>query len=604
MTGIITLDFETFYSKEFSLNKLTTEEYIRDSRFEVIGVSTKLNKSKPQWFPNYSDDIESHFSGIDWDKTALVAHNALFDAAILSWRYGIRPKLIVDTMSMARAIDGVGVKHSLKACTERHGLGVKGSEVLNAIGKQLRDFLPDELSRYGEYCLNDVEITHELFSYYMKYFSYQELAVVDLTIKMFTDPVLELDIPLLEQHLANIKLEKEKLMQIANTNSELLQSNPKFAECLKTLGVVPPTKMSPRTNKETFAFSKSDQAMTELLEHPNIAVQTLVAARIGVKSTLEETRTDRFLNIGKRAGVLPVPLKYYAAHTGRWGGTDKVNLQNLPSRGSNTIKKCIVAPDGYVLIDADSSQIEARTLAWLAGQTDLVNAFANKEDVYKIMASQIYGKPQEDITKDERFVGKSVILGSGYGMGKQRFQDQLATFGVDIDLDEANRIIKTYRTTYQHIPALWRKAQKCLLALHRKQSIKLGKPKGLVYLTDKGFRLPNDMFLTYPDLECDSDEQYTYLARNTRTKIYGGKVIENVCQALARCIISEQMVEISKRYKVALTVHDSILCVVKTSEAASAQQDIERTMRTSPQWAKGLPLDCESGIGKNYGECE
>ena len=151
MTGIVTLDFETFYSKEFSLNKLTTEEYIRDSRFEVIGVSTKLNKSKSQWFPNYSDDIESHFSGIDWDKTALVAHNALFDAAILSWRYGIRPKLIVDTMSMARAIDGVGVKHSLKACTERHGLGVKGSEVLNAIGKQLRDFLPDELSRYGEY---------------------------------------------------------------------------------------------------------------------------------------------------------------------------------------------------------------------------------------------------------------------------------------------------------------------------------------------------------------------------------------------------------------------------------------------------------------------
>ena len=159
-------------------------------------------------------------------------------------------------MSMARAIDGVGVKHSLKACTERHGLGAKGSEVLNAIGKQLRDFLPDELNRYGEYCLNDVEITHELFSHYIKYFSYQELAVVNLTIKMFTDPILELDIPLLEQHLANIKLEKEKLMQIANTNSELLQSNPKFAECLKTLGVVPPIKISPRTNKETFAFLK------------------------------------------------------------------------------------------------------------------------------------------------------------------------------------------------------------------------------------------------------------------------------------------------------------------------------------------------------------
>ena len=401
-------------------------------------------------------------------------------------------------------------------------------------------------------------------------------------------------------------------MWAAKSNSKVLQSNPKFAECLKTLGVEPPTKISPRTNKETFAFSKSDQAMTDLLEHPNSAVQALVAARIGVKSTLEETRTQRLLGIAKRAGVLPVPLRYYAAHTGRWGGSDKLNMQNLPSRGSNTIKQSIVAPDGYVLIDADSSQIEARTLAWLAGQNDLVEAFTNDEDVYKIMASQIYNKPEEEITKNERFVGKSVILGSGYGMGWKKFQAQLAGFGVDIDGPEATNIIAIYRRTYPAIPALWKEAQRCLDALIRKQSCALGKHSKAIYLgenierrseTTLGFQLPNGMTLNYLDLQVD-EGQYTYAARNSRTKIYGGKVIENVCQALARCIISWQMVQIAKRYKVALTVHDSLVCVIQEDEAQQAQEFIEGVMRTSPKWAAGLPLDCESGIGKSYGECE
>jgi DNA polymerase len=495
----------------------------------------------------------------------------MFDGAILSWRYGIKPRMIVDTMSMSRAIDGVGVSHSLRACAKRYGLGEKGTEVLNALGKQLRDFSTSELARYGQYCINDVDLTFDLFCMYARVFNGEEIKVIDATIKMFTDPILELDVPLLEQHLDSVITEKEELMLAAQANSEVLQSNPKFAECLRTLGVEPPTKISPRTNKETFAFSKSDKAMTALLEHPNVAVQTLVAARIGVKSTLEETRTNRLLGIAKRAGVLPVPLRYYAAHTGRWGGSDKLNMQNLPSRGSNTIKQAIIAPEGHVLIDADSSQI--------------------------------YNKDESDITKEERFVGKSVILGSGYGMGHEKFKNQLAGFGVDIDIEEARNIIRIYRDTYSYIPALWREANRCLNALHRGQSCSLGKYPKAIYLDRDGFVLPNGMLLTYPDLQIDNENNYSYQARNTRTKIYGGKVIENVCQALARCIISWQMILIAEKYKVALTVHDSLVCVVKEQEAEEAQDFIEAVMRTSPEWAEGLPLDCESGIGKNYGEC-
>jgi DNA polymerase I-like protein with 3'-5' exonuclease and polymerase domains len=263
---------------------------------------------------------------------------------------------------------------------------------------------------------------------------------------MFSEPVLELDSLLLEQHLRVIRGEKAKLIASASTDRETLQSNPKFAEQLKTLGVTPPTKTSIRTGKETFAFAKSDKALQELREHPNHDVQVLVSARLGVKSTIEETRTERLLGIAQRTGVLPVPLRYYAAHTGRWGGSDKLNMQNLPTRKGNTIKQAITAPEGCLIVDADSAQIEARVLAWLAGQTDLVEAFAAGQDVYKIMAATIYGKPAAEISKAERFVGKSVVLGSGYGMGAKKFKAQLWGFGVEVELDEAQRIINTYRS--------------------------------------------------------------------------------------------------------------------------------------------------------------
>jgi len=607
---IVTLDFETFYDKQYSLSKLTTEEYIRDYRFEAIGVATKINAKESTWCSGEHSDIQNYLDKIDWDNSIMVAHNAMFDAAILSWQFNIKPKRIADTLSMSRAIDGVNVKHSLAAAAARYKLGRKGTEVVAALGKQRKDFDTEELEQYGKYCINDVELCFRLFRLYGKHFSHEELEIVSLTIKMFSEPVLELDVPLLEQHLRAIQDMKAELMAAANADSETLQSNPKFAEYLKTLGVIPPTKISPRTGKETFAFAKSDEGMQELREHPNLAVQTLVSARIGVKSTIEETRTERLLGIAKRTGILPVPLRYYAAHTGRWGGSDKLNMQNLPTRKGNTIKKAITAPEKYLIIDADSAQIEARVLAWLAGQDDLVEAFAAEQDVYKIMAATIYDKPTSEISKSERFVGKSVVLGSGYGMGAKKFKAQLWGFDVEIKFEEAKRIINTYRSNYSQIPALWSDGQICLNAMLDNQTETLGVQPQVVYLDesaingDVGFVLPNKMMLSYPELERTKDYQYSYLSKNNiRTKIYGGKVIENVCQAIARCIISWQMLKISKRYKVALTVHDSIVCVVEEAEQEKAQSYIETIMKTSPEWATGLPLNCDIGIGQSYGEC-
>jgi DNA polymerase I-like protein with 3'-5' exonuclease and polymerase domains len=604
---IITLDFETYYAQDYTLSKGTTEEYIRSPRFEVIGVAVKVNDGPTEWFSGTHEETRAFLSRYDWANSFALAHNTMFDGAIMSWRFGIKPKVWLDTLCMARALHGVEVGGSLKAVAERYGVGEKGNEVVNAKNKRLADFTREELSRYASYCVNDVDLTRDVFKIMVEKFPKQELKLIDLTLRMFIDPVLDLDTGLLETHLDKIKDWKDELLDKSGTTKEDLMSNPKFAELLKGLDVDPPMKISPTTGKETYAFAKTDEGFKALAEDEDVRVQALVAARLGNKSTLEETRTQRFIDISKR-GLLPVPIRYYAAHTGRWGGDDKINLQNLPSRGPNAkaLKRSIIAPEGQMIVEADSAQIEARVLAWLAEQEDLVTAFANKEDVYRKMASKIYGVQEEDVTKEQRFVGKTTILGAGYGMGAPKFQLQLKSFGTDIELHEAQRIIKIYREANGMISKLWKDANNSIKYMYQGSVLQFGR-QGVLEVVDGGVRLPSGLVMRYDDLRGEQDEkgvEYTYKTRRGRTRIYGGKVIENVCQGIARCIIGEQMLKIAKRYRVVLTVHDSIACCVPYYEADYCKAYVEECMRWTPDWAKGLPVDCEAGIGVNYGDTE
>lgn len=604
---IITIDFETYYDQDFSLSKITTEEYVRSPLFEVIGVAIKEDDNETLWFSGSGDRVCDFLANYDWSNSAVLAHNAMFDAAILTWRFGIKPKAWLDTLSMARALHGSEVGNSLAKLTTHYELGQKGTEVLDAKGKNRVMFSKEELDAYGGYCKNDVELTYKLFKKLVPSFGLSELQLISLTIKMFSEPSLVLDHELLLEHLESVKERKAQLLEDAGIETrDDLMSNPKFAEMLRNLGVVPPTKISLTTGKETLALAKSDEEFKALAEHPDDRVQALVAARLGNKSTLEETRTERFISISQR-GNMPVPLQYYAAHTGRWGGADKINLQNLPSRGQNAgkLKHAIKAPDGYVLIDSDSSQIEARVLAWLSGQHDLVEAFANGQDVYKIMASAIYNKPSEDINKTERFVGKTTILGAGYGMGAKKFGVQLKTFGMEIAEAEAIHIIQTYRQTYPQIPKLWSQGRTAIEGMLKNEASTFG--NGCVEVHGElGLLLPNGLYQRYPNLHkvrTNEGDQYMYTARRGSVKIYGGKLVENICQALARCIIGEQMLRIAKRYKPVLTVHDAIACIAPENEKEEAVEYVAKCMKWTPDWAKGLPVNCEVGSGKSYGDC-
>jgi len=608
---IITIDFETYYDREFSLSKMTTEEYVRDDNFEVIGVGIKVDDAETEWFSGtYSETM--HFLGkFKWSEAFVLAHNTMFDGAILTWKFGIKPMAWLDTLCMARAIDNE-VSNSLAKLADRLGVGQKGNEVIMAMGKRRVNFTPEELAQYGKYCCNDVDLCYDIYNILKQNYKLKELKLIDLTLKMFTDPVLQLDLPLLEQHLGEVKHRKEALIQKAMSDRETLMSNQKFAEKLKELGVLPPTKISPTTGKVALALAKSDDGFKALAEHPNEEVQALVAARLGAKSTLEETRTERFISIAKR-GSLPVPLRYYAAHTGRWGGDDKLNLQNLPRKSK--LKDAIVPPDGYVLIDADSSQIEARTIAWLSGQTDLVDSFEGGEDVYKIMACRIYHKSFDNINAAERFVGKTTILGAGYGMGWKKFQLQLKTFGVEVEDNFCKHIINTYRDVYPRIPDLWMQAERCLDAL-ASEDLKTAdfgtQPQTVSLLPGVGFDLPSGLPLKYINLRVIEEQNpksgmwekhYIYDTRKGTTKIYGGKVVENICQAVARCVVGEQMLRIAKRYKVVLTVHDAVACIAKKEEAEEAKEYVTECMKWRPKWAETLPLSCEIGYGDSYGKC-
>ena len=621
--NLITIDFETFYDVGFSLSNLTTEEYIRDPKFQVVGFAVKVDDGKTKWYSGSHEELKAELDKIDWDNSLLVCHNMLFDGAILSFIYNITPKIYLDTLCMARAIHGTNAGGSLAYLSKHYNLGEKGTEVLDAKGKRLEDFQPHELHRYGQYCINDTELTYKLFQVLSKDFPHDELKLIDITIRMFTEPLLEVNDGLLITRLEELKIETQELLQGLMARLECedvesvrkkLASNKQFAELITELGVVVPMKESVTTGKQTFALAKTDQGFIDLQGHEDSFIQELCAVRLGTKSTIEKTRIERFIGVGARnKGRLPIPLKYYGAHTGRWSGSDKVNFQNLPSRDARkkTLKQAVVAPYGHKVINCDSSQIEARILVWLSGQEDVTQWYAEGRDVYCEFASKVYNRKIDKRNKVERAVGKTCILGLGYGTGAAKLQNVLKLgAGVEFDEAECKRLVQVYRNMNNKVTDFWQTCENALQDLvywpEGKEPYYLDKHNTL--LVDKeGIKFPNGLYIRYPDLHVDTSEsnkRYLYKKRyNMQVTIWGGSVTENVVQALARIVIGEQMIQINEKYRPALTVHDAVVCVLPDEEVESGTKYIENIMSIAPEWADGLPIACESGVADNYGDC-
>ena len=624
--NLITLDFETYYDKAFSLSKMTTEAYIRDPRFEVIGVAVRVNDADTVWFSGTTKDTGTFLRTFDWGNSALLCQNTMFDAGILAFIFDIHPKVMLDTMCMARAWLGVDVSVSLKSLAQHYGVGEKGTEVLQALGKHRADFSAEELSSYAQYCVNDVELTYDIFNKMMAQgFPKIELKLIDVTLRMFTRPLLHLDVELLATHLENVKKVKaEHIKQVGamlvsatgNTYSEedltdeaiqkLLQSNPKFAQVLESLGVNAPMKTSPATGNLTYAFAKTDEAFKEMLEHDDVRVQAVVSARLGVKTTLEETRTERFMDMALR-GRVPLPLKYSGARTHRWSGMDAINMQNIPSRGDTTLKQSFRAPDGYVIVGADLSNIELRMGLWLAGQTDKLKALGEGKDLYKDFASSVFGTPYDEVTKEQRFIGKTSQLSLIYGVGSARLRAAIKTgSGVDIGEAESKRIVSLYRTEYAQVKAAWEHGEDALRNLSVGAHTEYGR-NGLIKIHGtEGCLLPSGLYMKYPDLKRVSENgktNWTYQTRKGKEYLYGAKFFQGIVQSAARCIMGECMLRIDKRYPTLLTVHDADYVLAPETEAQEAVEFVLTQMRKAPKWAPDIPLDAEAGFGKTLADC-
>ena len=648
---IIAVDFETRWdSKDYTLSKMTTEEYIRDVRFKAFGCCFHEYGSDDPIVWVGGCDLREYVDGVDWSRTAVLAHNAQFDVSILCWRYGIAPAFIFDTLSMARALRGVEVGNSLAKLAGDFGLPEKGRAVHNTNG--LIELPPDVEFELAEYCKHDVFLCEEIFARLIEGYPAKELRLIDMTLRMYTNACLELDREMLVKALSEEGEKREGLLTKLGIEETALASNPKFAEVLALMGVTSPTKISKTTGKEAFAFAKNDALFQALLNGEREDVALLCEARLRVKSTTERTRAQRFLDISGR-GPLPVPLSYYGAATGRWTAAkgSAINMQNL-KRGS-FLRKAIMAPQGNQLVVGDLSQIEPRVLAWLADYEDMLDIFRSGSDAYAAFGAQMFNIPglSKDTHPDLRQSAKSALLGCGYGLGWASFAAQLLVgflgappvrydkafakkLGVDgayidrfvgwednvtklreiphtcterellIHCVAAKKIIDIYRSTAHPVVSFWDMCSKLM-----EKSLYGGEEVVYKCVTfrKEEIVLPSGMTLKYPNLRNEYDKEtkqrnWVYGEAGVKpTKLYAGKITNNIVQGTARVVMTDGMLRVDKKYPVVGTVHDELLCVVPDAEVEDAKVWVLEQMIAPPKYMPGIPLNSEVGAHRRYG---
>jgi len=604
---LLTLDFETFWSNDFTLKKLSTEAYVRSPEFKVHGAAVKYDAAPASWITG--EQLPKFLAQIPWDDVALLCQHAHFDGLILSHYYKIKPAMYVDTLSMAR-MALPRQRHNLKELSEHFGLPAKGDAI--NLTKGLRDLPPGIEAALAAYALGDADNTYGVFRGLLPSIPLSELEIIDLTVRLFTDPLLSLDKPRARKLLASVIRAKRSACKRLDVKKEELSSTDKFAALLEDrFGIEVAMKAGkPRkdgTAKAIPALAKTDPFMKALLEHENPDVQALAATRLSVKSTLEETRLRRMLAMHER-GPMCVYLNFAGAHTFRWSGGDKMNWQNF-TRGSE-LRKCVVAPPGYRLVVCDSSQIEARMLNTLAEQWDILSLF-EKGDPYSAMAADVYERPiNKKDNPGERQVGKVLELGCGYGMGGPKLKNTLrigALGGepVIVDLDTAKSYVAKYRKRHPKVVEYWGQAETAIQLLHGRA---LNYPWGPMVLHDGYIVLPNGTKLDYTGVVREEGEwrmrnragKLMLNASGAPIRLYGGMMTENVDQALSRVVISDAMLEWRRRgldhlFPIVMTSHDEKAALAPEERADECLRLMHEVMTIRPAWLPRIPLAAEGG---------
>jgi len=601
----ITIDFETYWSRNYTLSKMPMQQYILDPAFQVMGIGVKIDDDKTFWVPGYVGHIDLVLRALDLPNNAVCCQHTLFDGAVLEWRYGIKPKFYFDTRMMA----GVFVKPwtgsaGLAAIAEHFSLPRKTGEILLKYkGMRLEDMTPEGLAELGDYCKHDVDLTRVAFNRMAGKFGVNDLKIQNLTTRMFTERTLELDGDMLQDVVRSLNFQRDSLVAAAGCEASDLSSNMKFKQLLERLAVACPMKISPTTGAPAPALAKSDVEFQALQKHPNAAVRKLVEARLAVKGPGELRRAQRLLGL---QGAVGVPLIYAAAHTLRYGGTDALNWQNFKAkRNGGRIRDAVCAPKGHTLVVGDSSQIEGRLNAETSGQEDMLTQFAAGDDVYARFAEKIYNRPiNKNDDPEERFVGKTGILGLGYGAGKPKFYWMCESNKIAITEMQASYVHTIYRRSYQNIVNQWALAETMIAYIAMGKAVKFMHCEVREGINDHLW-LPNGLPLIYKGLRIGPDGwEYDNHTPNG-AKLYGAKLVENIMQALANVIVLEQMLKLSEMgWKVVLQVHDEIVLCVPIERAEEAKAAVLMVMSAQVSWAPTLPLACDVEVAERYGHAK
>lgn len=633
----VTLDFETYWTPDYSLKKINFIEYITDPRFEVISVSIKEGDNPTRCY--FGSTVEGALKAVDWSDVVAVAHNGIgFDFPILVWKYGCHPFMFADTLCMARPLHQSTVGGSLAALSLHYNLPAKNGNVLSeTCGVRYADFTLDQLARMAAYNKGDVDNTSELYKIFVKNTPPKEMMLIDMTAQMTVYPELVVDTDLLatsEELVRNSKKEALRgIMPVIGAVDEedaarILQSNGKFAAALRSLNIDPPVKVSETTGKTTWAFSKTDEEFLALLDSDDEKVQALVAARLGTKSTILETRMRTMQQLANaRDQRIPVTLNYHGATTGRWSGSIW-NPQNLPriarakdgaptSKPSNALRMALRAPEGYKVVVADLSGIELRVnhFLWDVRSTKQMYAADPKADLYRAFAAQLYKKEEEDVTKEERQLAKVAQLGLGFGAGAPTFRKVARLMGgINLSEEGAERVVGIWRETYSEIVDGWRRCKIAVSAMCSGGRVSVD-PRSFVVVDSDEIVLPSGRSLYYPrihfehetDTKTGNNTQVAYYGMGSKqSKVYAGLLDENIVQAIARDVLADQALMIQKLwgYTPALTVHDELVYVIAADEAEWALSKIQQIMRRTPSWIPGLVLWSEGDVADSYGEAK
>ena len=682
---LVAIDFESFFSTKdgYTLTKMGPISYIRDSRFSaqlmiyIVTDASTMTYDKVRVAEH--DNIPAVLAALKLDApdVVTVAHNGNgFDFLILSEIYHVVPRIAIDTMCMERWTGVSRIQNeSLKSMAKFFQCGEKVEGTVISDGRKWpEDFTPDERTAFIQYCRNDTEQCFLSFKAMLPFVTADALLFSSITAKMACNPVLRLDDDMLTAYLNELS---DKVTKARNDINKMfmfksdedflkaIRSSASFVKMLELLGRKPPMKYSVaksetkrkkleaegKTNLSeedyavyTPALAKSDLDFVAMASDADERVALLVRTRLENNSSIQRSRAETFHALAKSGRPMPVMLNAFKAHTSRYtagnseGSSDKLNLQNLSKRDPSqlTLRKAVQAPEGMALVACDSSQIEARILAYAANETELVDAFRRGADPYADLAEKIFQIPSEKIHKGAksgdkklkayRNVGKVGILSAGYGVGWRRYADTLLRQGVRLssDIDQhyemAHHAHNVYRASNPNIVAFWDTCQTVIKAMYLGYSGEFGGPNDNIFQYSVApicgrddvptIIGPNKYTLRYFKLSCEvseknNREEYYYTRvkgkSELKTKIYGGALAENLCQYLAFALLQWQACRMTEQgIRLIANIHDSFLAICPEDEAEHTKSVMESCMSSVPDWLGDFPVACEAEIGKDY----